>query len=139
VPYTEKTFHVLRIAFMFICVIAAAAVGIGAYVVWHQHDQIQEQARDIQIQRYDTAFRNCSDQNKRHDRTIRTLRKEIRHLSPKRREAAQRRHSLRNTIRLIDALVPRRDCIHVARLAITQPPVTPPLVKPLPTPITTRG
>jgi len=68
--------------------------------VSRQGDEIQQQ--------HDAILGNCLEQNTRHDETIRALDDAIAGLPPDRRQRAQANRD--NTVALIDALAPKRDC-----------------------------
>lgn len=136
-PYTEdyiKRINRQRKLFLLINVVAALAVGIGAYLIWHQNNEIRGQAAQIQAQRYWSVLRLCEDQNRRNEHTIGQLKaiaKKIeRHASAKKR--AQINQSIGYNVILIDALAPVESCRKVALAAITKPPVTPPLLHHVP-------
>lgn len=81
--------------------------GVAVYSLM-QRGQITDLAHRIQASRIESARRVCLEQNERHDRTIAELDKLIR-LAPSDRRA-QAETSRAYTVRLIDALVPHRDC-----------------------------
>jgi hypothetical protein len=66
------------------------------------------QNKEIQKGRYDTALSNCRDQNHRHAKTIRLI-------NPSNLEA----------VAVVNAAIPKRNCLHVALKVILSPPGPP--------------
>jgi hypothetical protein len=108
---------------LFLSVVISCALGVAVLFVLILKDRnhISAQNREIQQQRYDAAFHNCLDQNKRHDDTLRTLRQEIAALTDGQKIRAER--SEKFTEILIDSLVPHRNCIKVANTVLHPPTV----------------
>lgn len=73
-----------------------------------QRSQLQSFAEKIQQNRVEVTRRACEDQNTRHDDTVTQLDALIA-LAPA-NQRAQAKASEKYTVRLIDALVPVRDC-----------------------------
>jgi hypothetical protein len=138
-PYTQQYVHAMRIAFSIICVIAAISVGIGAYVVVHQHDQIRQDQIEIQKsqlliqeQRYETVYRSCADQNRRNTRTIAALQSIVDGIIKKHPEQKQSlKQAVKENVLLINALVPVRTCRALALAAVSKPPEVVPDLPPL--------
>lgn len=136
-PYTEdyiKRINRQRKLFLLINVVAALAVGIGAYLIWHQNNEIRGQAAQIQAQRYWSVLRLCEDQNHRNKHTIGKLEEIAKKISQHvgQKERAQLKQSIGYNIELIDALAPVQRCRKIALEAITKPPVNPPLLRHVP-------
>lgn len=138
-PYTKQYVHALRIAFTVICVVAAAAVGIGAWVMVHQNREIKADQRKIQRaqeliqeQRYESVYRACVDQNHRNTRTIAALQSIIDTIIKKHpSRATSLRQAAKENILLINALVPVQSCRSIALQAVTKPPEVVPDLPPL--------
>ncbi|MEJ7784749.1 MAG: hypothetical protein WKF96_08100 [Solirubrobacteraceae bacterium] len=77
---------------------------------------VRDLAVAIQESRLDGIRRNCVDQNRRHDATVRTLDSNIAKLPPGDRRT-RAKLSRDSTVLLIDALAPRRDCDVVVQRA----------------------
>jgi hypothetical protein len=73
----------------------------------HTATRLAAVVREIQAQRRTNIRKNCEDQNIRHDRTIRRL-----------KMIARAKHvpdaRIQPSIRLIDALAPRHDCVRLS-------------------------
>ena len=128
-PYTQQYVRTIRIAFMVICIVAAFAVGIGAFIVVHQQSEIQHETALIQQQRFESVFRACRQQNERNHKTIVTLRKLVVKLPQS--ERAQAKSAVKDNILLIDALAPVENCYRAAYLSVTRPPAPVPNLPPL--------
>jgi hypothetical protein len=98
---------------------AGAFAVAGAYLVG-----LSARTDSIQASRAENVRANCTEQNERHDNTIRTLdsvlRDAKRRASPARRE--QLAQSRESTVLLINALAPKRDCEQRVREQVTASP-----------------
>lgn len=85
----------------------------------HQQEDTDKLAATTQMQRRNTIYDQCRDQNFRHDDTIERIDHRIAVLPPgsERDRAVVSRDF---TVALVDALAPRRDCLAVLR-KYTQP------------------
>lgn len=109
-----------RILYIAIVIVAAIAMAVLFIQISNDKKDINREANiratQIQQQRYDTTYANCVDQNRRNLKTIKTLNNEINQLpASERLRAAQ---SKEFTILLVQALVPKRNCMAVARAAV---------------------
>jgi hypothetical protein len=138
-PYTKQYVHALRIAFTVICVVAAAAVGIGAWVVVHQSREIKADQRQIQRaqeliqeQRYEATYRICVNQNHRNTRTVAALQSIVDAIVKKHpKRAASLRQAVKENVLLINALMPVQSCRSIALKSVTKPPEVVPDLPPL--------
>jgi hypothetical protein len=73
----------------------------------HTATRLAAVVREIQAQRRTNIRKNCEDQNIRHDRTIRRLK-----MIARAKHVADAR--IQPSIRLIDALAPRHDCVRLS-------------------------
>lgn len=90
---------------------------------WYSnHDQNRRLEVRIQQERAATAWRNCKDQNARHDNTIRKLDKILARVPADRRARAQ--SARQANVELINALAPKRNCLAVVRRTVPSAPVT---------------
>jgi len=101
----------VRIASILLVVIAlvtGAAGGISVYLL----GQNNQRTKDIQNERREAVLRTCLDQNERHDKTLNQFDIEIEKLKPtlSKRELARLEGQKAANVRLIEALVPKRDC-----------------------------
>lgn len=116
----------LVLILFYIQVASLFAFGIlSVYLTNENHKRSDENAKlivTIQEERKNSIISSCQDQNDRHDNTIQLLQKngddQIRK-QPER--SAEIRNSIRLTILLIDALVPKRDCLKIANEAVKTP------------------
>jgi hypothetical protein len=74
----------------------------------------------IQGERERTIRANCQETNRRYDKAITTLDRLIAEAPPERRTRA--REGRAGTVLLIDALVPKRDCMAVVKRSVGSPP-----------------
>lgn len=78
--------------------------------------QNSDQTRDIQRQRYDFVLSSCQDQNRTHDATISKLDAVVADIKdPVERAKAEANRA--GTLAIIEALVPKQDCVALARAA----------------------
>lgn len=111
-PESEKVVRQLvvqRRLFIIINVVAALSIGLLFHFITNQNAEIQKQRRDFVI-------RACTDQNHRHDATIKQLDKVIEKLPPDRKARAEATKT--STVLLINALAPKFDCEKIADLAV---------------------
>lgn len=104
-----------------------AAISFAVLFSWLyvQNSQLHHQAKDakilaaknsqlvnkIQNNRRDLIYKSCRDQNKRHGDSLKALRKL---LAKSGVSKARQNQSFRETKTLIDALVPKRNCVALA-------------------------
>lgn len=98
-----------------------AVIGLG--VIAHSvaliiaFGQVHRQVERINDERTRNILMVCADTNARHDGTIRALNvilaRQLKTAGP--RERARLRASRENTVLLIEALAPKRDCVRLAR------------------------
>jgi hypothetical protein len=79
--------------------------------------------KSIERQRYDIAYADCRDKNRRRARTLAALQSDIKKLPPSQRAAAERRAP--GTVLLIDTLLPHQNCLAAAKepLQVPGPPL----------------
>lgn len=134
-PYRKETWNDYKWARrLFMAIVVLAALAQTALFILERQDrgdirreavqravQVQNETRrrasEIQRERYQVTLRNCKDQNARHAATIRALGEIINKLPPDQKPQAER--GVANTVLLLNALVPKRDCRQVAKDAIT--------------------
>lgn len=93
-----------------------ALVGFGVLVT-----KQGQTTSEIQAQRRDSIFRSCYEQNLRHDNTFKQLRAvaaEAVKKEPKR--AAQIKQSTKSSLTIIEALVPKRDCVKLVKQSVDE-------------------
>lgn len=117
-PYTEEMIRSLtkqRTIFMWINIVAGLSMFILFYFSVHQQHQITHQTAVIQQERYNAVFRSCSEQNERHQSAVEALDLLLKNtgVNVKRRE-----QSRSNTLLLINALAPVRDCKRLAERTV---------------------
>lgn len=124
-PFRRETWHSDTARWVYILIVIASAVAMAVLFVMIRDDrhtitrEASIRATQIQQQRYDASFSACSDQNQRHTRSIQKLHaiaNEFLKTHPAMKAEVQA--SIANNILLIDAIVPKRNCKAVARLAV---------------------
>lgn len=108
----------LKRALMAFGIIGLTSVGslVGFGIVLSKQGQT---ASEIQAQRRDSIYRSCFAQNLRHDNTITQL-QIISEANTKKHpdRATQIKESIKPTITLIDALVPKEDCVRLVQKSV---------------------
>lgn len=82
----------------------------------------RHRAQEIQDQRQESVLRSCKEQNLKHDNTIKTIDLQ---LAPRIEKADERQKAALKdrrdqTVLIIDALTPKRDCKKLAKAAVTE-------------------
>lgn len=88
-------------------VLTALGVAFMLLLIYHQQHQIKHQTTVIQDERRLSVGRACHDQNARHDNTIDRLDDLLKTSGV---NAERRAQSRANTVLLINALAPKRNC-----------------------------
>lgn len=106
-------------AYLIIVLFATAAIVLAAGEIVHQERQTRHLTQEIQRQRIDGILRQCRNQNERNITAHHYLNQLLKKsgVSAKRRKASQSQAG-----GFIDAIVPRRNCLALAHLQVTQPP-----------------
>lgn len=116
----------LVLILFYIQVASLFAFGIlSVYLTNENHKRADENAKliiTIQEERKNAFISSCQDQNDRHDNTIQLLQKNGDDLIRKQPErTAEIRNSIRLSILLIDAIIPKRNCLKLANEAVKTP------------------
>lgn len=112
--------HRLLFAMIFQIVVLLLTAAAITYLVNQNRERIDSQEQvtaRIQQERRHAIRDNCEDINARHERTVERLRV-LAAKAPHQPGQPPRREALRNTITLIDALVPKRDCAVLVEQAV---------------------
>lgn len=76
-------------------------------------------AAEIQHQRRDSIARTCKDQNKRHDDTVIEFNRLADRAAVRNPKMAEQIHdNVKANLRIIDAIAPKQDCVHLVTLAL---------------------
>ena len=125
VPFRREIWNddILRWLYISIVIVSACVMAVLFVLILNdKHDITREaniRATQIQQQRYDATFQNCLDTNERHDETIRRLNTLLRQaIKDGQTTVTDAQRSAATTTLLIDALVPKRNCIVVAHAAV---------------------
>lgn len=95
-----------------ICILCLAGVGVWSGTVLdtnRQADQAAATAAQIQRERKRNIRTNCEDTNRRHDATVRQLRRLVDELPPGPRKV-RAVQGMAGSVAVIQALAPKRDC-----------------------------
>lgn len=93
---------------------AGALIGFGFLL-----REIGDQADAIQEQRREAILRSCTDQNARHDNSVKAFNKVAREAIKKYpNRAEQIQQSAKSNLAIIEALVPKQNCVLLAQRAV---------------------
>lgn len=117
----------IRRALIALVVIGLLGVLANGVAEIYNFNRLESQNQAIQRQRYDISYATCKEQNERHDHTLAIFNADVAKLPKAKRARAQ------GTRLLLDAAVPYRDCLKIAKLTLGTPgPPLPPPPKPAP-------
>lgn len=107
--YLDKLRRGVRLCWIligFACLLGGVSIILSEVYNSAALHKIQQQRKDV-----------CIDQNRRHDATIRQFYKEVAlYLKQNPKDTVQVRASLKANLRIVNALVPTRDCDNITQL-----------------------